>query len=276
MMKTLALLVYLLLACAAHAQNNTSNVTASTTKINFANPNGTPLAPGQTGRATVTFKFNAGPIKLSQTSTQCINLPGGTEYTSECDDTEMDKGCVGTWQAGQQCTTTFSVLADHDDERCDLNAPNVAYPGIGCQGILQIRIPNVPNNGLYSILKIQYGYQYFNPNPTVRITPSNYTFPATEMGTEDPPTMTFEIMNVDDATLTLNNIAVTAGSPAFTITANDCPAQLTSRKSCDVQVSFSPTTVGTNAGTVTISDNDTNPNATKAVNLVGKGTKQAD
>ncbi len=249
-----------------------SQLTPSTTQINFANADGTPLAPGQTGYAAVTFTIGSGPMKIGQSSPLCIPaIAGANEYTSECDDVEMDHGCVGTWQAGQQCTTTFRLLADTDDNECDVNGPNVAYPGVGCRGIIQIRVPNVPFNGLYqTILQINYTYQWFNPKPSIKITPTTLNFPSTQIGTSTPPTLEFQILNPDDAPLNLNSVMITAGK-AFIITTNNCPNQLLSLQSCSAIVAFNPTTTGLNSGTITVSDNDTNTNAPTKIQLQGAG-----
>jgi len=249
-----------------------SQLTPSTTQINFANADGTPLAPGQTGYAAVTFTISSGPMKIGQSSPLCIPaIAGANEYTSECDDVEMDHGCVGTWQAGQQCTTTFRLLADTDDNECDVNGPNVAYPGVGCRGIIQIRVPNVPFNGLYqTVLQINYTYQWFNPKPSIKITPTTLNFPSTQIGTSTPPTLEFQILNPDDAPLNLNSVMITAGK-AFIITTNNCPNQLLSLQSCSAIVAFNPTTTGLNSGTITVSDNDTNTNAPTKIQLQGAG-----
>jgi hypothetical protein len=211
-------------------------------------------------------------MKIGQSSPLCIPaVAGADEYTSECDEVEMDKGCVGTWQAGQQCTTTFRVLADTDDNECDVNGPNVAYPGVGCRGIIQIRVPNVPFNGLYqTTLQINYTYQWFNPKPSIKITPTTLNFPNTQIGTSTPPTLEFQILNPDDAPLNLNSVMITTGK-AFTIAANNCPNQLLSLQSCSATVSFNPTNTGLNSGTITVSDNDTSNNAPTTIQLQGTG-----
>lgn len=249
-----------------------AQMTPSTTQINFANADGTPLAPGQTGYAAVTFTIGTGPMKIGQTTPLCLpSVAGANEYTSECDDVEMDKGCVGTWQAGQQCTTTFRLLADTDDNECDVNGPNVAYPSVGCRGIIQIRVPNVPFNGLYqTILQINYSYQWFNPKPSIQITPTTLTFPNTQIGTSTAPRLNFQILNPDDAPLNLNSVMITAGK-AFTIAATNCPNQLLSLQSCSTTVAFNPWNTGLNSGTVTVSDNDTNTNAPTKIQLQGTG-----
>jgi sugar lactone lactonase YvrE len=254
------------------ANASSSQMTPSTTRINFANADGTPLAPGQTGYAAVTFTIGSGPMKIGQSSPLCIPaVAGADEYTSECDEVEMDEGCVGTWQAGQQCTTTFRVLADTDDNECDVNGPNVAYPGVGCRGIIQIRVPNVPFNGLYqTILQINYTYQWFNPKPAIKISPTTLNFPNTQIGMSTPPTLEFQILNPDDAPLNLNSVMITTGK-AFTIVANNCPNQLLSLQSCSATVSFNPTNTGLNSGTITVSDNDTSNNAPTTIQLQGTG-----
>lgn len=91
--------ILLLPFAAAHAQSY-PNMVPSTSQIAFANPDGTPLFPGQTGQAQVTFTIENGPITFKTHDVFCITNPGGKEYMAECDYVTMDAGCTGTWQTG--------------------------------------------------------------------------------------------------------------------------------------------------------------------------------
>ncbi len=247
------------------AQN--AQMTPSTTQINFANPDGSPLLSGQTGYAPVTFTIQNGPITFQQTSTLCVSKPGGTDYTSECDDTKMNGGCKGTWQTGNQCTITFSVTNDGDDTRCEVMGPNPAYPD-GCEGTIQITVPNSNN-----IVHINYSYQSANPTPQMKVIPSKLVFPVTQVGSSSPPTMTTEILNSGGVPLTLSGVAVTTGTADFAITSNNCPNSLPAQASCYVTVSFTPIKAGTVSGAISLIDNAGN-HPPKTISLSGTGSTQ--
>jgi len=266
MIKLMTPILFVLFAVPALAQNY-PEVSSSTTHINFANRYGSPLFPGQVGEAKVTLSIARGPVTFKQISPLCIPKPGAPgEYAAECDDVKMDKGCTGTWQTGDQCTITFSIVADGDDNRCDVTGPNPAYSD-GCEGIIQIKVPNSPN-----IIRINYSYQWADPAPQIRVTPARLSFPETSVSTDEPPTMTSEILNPGNVPLNISSIAITSGT-AFAIESMDCPNPLPAQQSCDVTVSFTPTKVGPNNGTIRISDNSGNPNAPKNIYLIGTGMK---
>lgn len=246
------------MASIAHGQNYPT-MTPSTTQIAFAGADGGPLYPDQSATQTVTFTISNGPITFKQKSPGCKELPGYTTqgYTAECDDILMDAGCTGVWQNGDTCTITFTLTGDADDGQCSLTASNVAFPGIGCQGILNIAVPNNPNP-----VQIYYTYQSGNPNARLSVSPVALTFTA-------PGTQEFTITNTGDAPLDISNIAVTTDPADFQLV-NDCPAVLDSRDVCGVNVTYNPQGTGKVEGIVTLSDN-ANPPAyyTSVVRLTG-------
>jgi hypothetical protein len=136
--KRVAIAGALLLPFAAARAQTYPNMVPSTSQITFANPDGTPLFPGQAGQAQVTFTIQNGPITFKTRDVFCITNPGGKEYMAECDDVTMDAGCTGTWQTGDQCTITYSFLADGDDNRCNVTGTSPAYPD-GCEGTVQVK-----------------------------------------------------------------------------------------------------------------------------------------
>jgi hypothetical protein len=197
----------------------------------------------------------------------------GGEYASEEDDVViLNLNCpTSGMMAGQQCQMKVTLTADPDDRECDLNWPLVAYPGIGCQGVVNFRIWNPATPGLYAISTIPYTYSYFNPTPQINISPTALAFPETSISGiaegATPPTMQSVFMNTDDAPITLSLEAVGA---AYTQT-NDCPPTLLSLQSCDVTVTFIPTIVGSNPGYISVTDNASN--SAKKITLNGIGIK---
>ncbi len=260
--------ILLLPFAAVHAQSY-PNMVPSTSQIAFANPDGTPLFPGQTGQAQVTFTIENGPITFKTHDVFCITNPGGKEYMAECDDVTMDAGCTGTWQTGDQCTITYSFLADGDDNRCNVTGTSPAYPD-GCEGTVQVKVPNSPN-----IVPINYSVQTFNPAPQMKVVPSKLAFPATTIGTDDPPTMTTEILNSGNVDLSIFTVTVTTGATVYAITSNDCPNPLPAQMSCDVTVSFTPIKKGTSDGKITVTDNAAG-HPSMIIYLSGTGTAAMD
>ena len=262
--KYVAVILALLFIAGTAGAQNYPNMVPSTSQIAFANPDGTPLYPGQTGQAQVTFTIQNGPLTFKTRDAFCIVKPGGKEYMAECDDVTMDAGCMGTWQSGQECTITYSFLADGDDNRCNVTGTSPAYPD-GCEGTVQIKVPNSPN-----IVPINYSVETYDPNPQMKVIPAKLNFPPTLVGTDSPPSMTSEIVNSGNVALAISNIAL-ANGPAYMITSNDCPNPLPAQMSCDVTVSFTPTKTGPNDGKISLSDNAAN-HPPSDIYLSGTGT----
>ncbi|MES9952109.1 MAG: autotransporter domain-containing protein [Candidatus Thiodiazotropha sp. 6PLUC2] len=96
------------------------------------------------------------------------------------------------------------------------------------------------------------------------VSPSSVTFPQSDTGTNsDPQTVTLE--NMSDVPLQVQSIT-TEGD--FTQT-NDCPAQLISGSSCQIQVVFSPQSTGDVSGSLIV----TTDTATTTVPLAGSAAE---
>jgi minor extracellular serine protease Vpr len=104
-----------------------------------------------------------------------------------------------------------------------------------------------------------------NTNPTLSTT--TLTFPATIVGdTSAAQTVTFS--NAGTATNVLGITAISA-SGDFHIKSNNCGSSLAVGASCKISITFKPTTTGTQTGTLTIKDFNTNSPHTVA--LTGTG-----
>ncbi len=101
--------------------------------------------------------------------------------------------------------------------------------------------------------------------PQAALTPASSTFPLTVVGKSSAPKV-FTLRNYQ--TVILRNIVIsTTGN--FTVTSTTCQAQLTSSAACTIDVVFTPTGVGTETGTLSVSDNALNSPQTS--NLKGTG-----
>jgi hypothetical protein len=96
------------------------------------------------------------------------------------------------------------------------------------------------------------------------LTPGSMTFATQLVGTASP-SQPATLTNVGSAAVSITNIA--AGAP-YTQT-NNCPSSLASQAKCTINVAFQPTAAGTQTGTLTVTNNATNP---LTVALTGVGT----
>ncbi|MGO8984519.1 MAG: choice-of-anchor D domain-containing protein [Terriglobales bacterium] len=100
----------------------------------------------------------------------------------------------------------------------------------------------------------------------VTLTPASTTFPLTVVG-KSSAAKVFTLRN--NQTVITKNISIsTTGN--FTVSSTTCQAQLTSSATCTIDVVFTPTGVGTETGTLSVSDNALNSPQTANLNGTGK------
>ena len=103
--------------------------------------------------------------------------------------------------------------------------------------------------------------------PGLQITPAMVTFGSQVVGSTSYG-QTISIQNTGTATLTISDINL-AGDYAAS---GDC-ASVPANSSCNLTVKFTPTQIGTRAGTITLTDNAGNNNTSQTIQLTGTGTK---
>jgi len=99
----------------------------------------------------------------------------------------------------------------------------------------------------------------------VIFTPASLKFAPQTVGTTSPP-QTVAITNRNRSAIL---IAGVQASDDFVVSANNCPNTLDPKKTCKVQVEFSPNEKGSIKGTLSISDND--PSSPQSAALSGTG-----
>jgi hypothetical protein len=112
-------------------------------------------------------------------------------------------------------------------------------------------------------------------SPAVQLAPANLIFAGILLG-QSSTAQTVVLTNTGTATLNISGLAVTSTSPVpqYSITTT-CGSTLTAGSSCNIVVTFSPTTGGNQTGTVGLSSNDpVTPYAT--VMLAGTGSTQVN
>jgi hypothetical protein len=101
------------------------------------------------------------------------------------------------------------------------------------------------------------------------LTPATETFTATTVGATSTA-RTFTLHNYQS--VILKNIVIsTTGN--FSVTSTTCATQLTSSATCTINVVFTPTVVGVNTGTLSVSDSATNSPQTSSLTGTGKAPK---
>jgi hypothetical protein len=93
---------------------------------------------------------------------------------------------------------------------------------------------------------------------------TSLTFPSLQIG-QSSPQQSVTLTNNGNATLNLNNIALT-GDYAQT---NDCPSALGVGSVCTFQITFTPTAGGARNGALTLTDNA--PDSPESITLTGSG-----
>jgi hypothetical protein len=106
------------------------------------------------------------------------------------------------------------------------------------------------------------------PAPNVTLNPNSVLFPSTVQGTSSTPAVV-TITNTGNAPLNVTSVAVTLATPEFTLT-NTCSSAVAANATCTVSVVFTPTAVGTQQGTLQITDNA--PGSPHIVPLSGTST----
>lgn len=103
----------------------------------------------------------------------------------------------------------------------------------------------------------------------VIVTPTSETFAPQEVGTTSPPKIVM-VINNRDASVTMDGFAFTGTDPTdFGKSSTTCGSTLAARKSCTVDVTFSPRAMGTRTAVLEVKDSAVG--SPQAVKLSGTG-----
>jgi len=108
-----------------------------------------------------------------------------------------------------------------------------------------------------------------NAQVAVTTAPSNVTFPSENLGTTSTAA-SIAVTNNYAYNVTFSSVAA---SGDFAIAGNTCTASVKSKAQCTVKVTFTPTALGTRAGTLTITDSA--PGSPTRIALSGTGNQPA-
>jgi hypothetical protein len=103
--------------------------------------------------------------------------------------------------------------------------------------------------------------------PTVTVSPTSLTWNTVVVGATGAA-KAVTLTNTGTVTLSISSIT-TSGDFALTTSTKPCGSTLAAGKSCKIEVTFTPTAVGTRTGTLTLTDNS--PSSPQTVALSGVG-----
>jgi len=107
--------------------------------------------------------------------------------------------------------------------------------------------------------------------PAVTLTPTSLTFPNVPLNTASALPVT--VKNTGAAPLNITNIAVTGTVPSDFSETNTCSGAIAVGATCTITVTFTPSTIENQTGTVTLTDNAANSPQTVAI--TGNGAEAA-
>ncbi len=197
---------------------------------------GTGAAPPTDTLSTTSLSFP--PTIVGQSSAP---LTVGISNTGDLPLTSIAVAATGPFQVSSNCTTKLAANAS-----CSISVVfTPTQPGAQSGTLTISDITNAGQNVSLS------GSGLLPPvSGKVQIVPAQVNFPTTGVGTASSP-VTLTIMNSNDgAELTDLNLSV---SPGFKLVNNTCGASLLLSATCTTGVLFTPTSLGSQNGTFTVS-----------------------
>jgi phospholipase C len=194
---------------------------------------GTGSALSISGRAGITFtgnisigKTTSGKMTVKNISTSAVSFSNISVVGSY----SQTNNCLPSLAAGATCTVTVTF------------APTGSFSGFEYGNL--IMTDSDPSSPQTIWLK--------GTATQVSMAPNGLTFATQKVGTTSAP-LKMNLNNFGTAALTLGTM--TASGP-FAISSTTCGATVPAAGKCSINVTFTPTQIGTNTGNVTITDSD--------------------
>ncbi|MGA2099544.1 MAG: choice-of-anchor D domain-containing protein [Candidatus Sulfotelmatobacter sp.] len=207
------------------------------------------LTPVSLAFSSLTVGSSSSPqnVTLSNTGNSTLTLSSITITGLNPSDFSQTNNCGSSLAAATNCTisVTFTPLASGSRQANLSVADNVS-------GSPQIVALNGTGN-----------------SSGISFSTSSVTFPAQGVGTSSPVSG-ITLFNIGNSTLSITSIAVTGTNPGDFSQTNNCGSSVASGSNCTINVTFTPTVVGTRAATISVSDNATG--SPQSVALSGTGT----
>ena len=104
------------------------------------------------------------------------------------------------------------------------------------------------------------------------LTPSSFSYAGTTVGASSP-SQTATLTNTGKAVMTISSILISGSGASSYSDSTSCGSTLATGASCSIAITFKPTTSGTLAATLTVSDNG--PGGHQTITLTGTGVAAA-
>jgi centrosomal CEP192-like protein len=219
----------------------TSSTTVSLTVVQLINGADITLTPASEsfGSVVVGTTSKAKAVTLTNGSTSTLEISGITTSGAFA----QTNTCGSTLAAGKKCTinVTFS--------------PTQTGAQTGTLSVYDNATNSPQTVSLSGTGEVQ-----------VTLTPATATFATTKVGSTSAAKV-FTLKN--NQNVILNSIAISTTGP-FSVSSTTCQPKLTSNASCTIDVVFTPTAVGTETGTLQVSDNASNSPQTSSLKGTGK------
>ena len=145
--------------------------------------------------------------------------------------------------------------------------------GMAYSGIVRDLVGNVrPQSGKEDAGALLYSTATAPSGPTATLSTSALSFGNQVINTTSAA-RSATLSNGGTAALAISKIAISGTNASAFVLSHNCGTSLAAGQSCTIQVQFRPTITGAQTGTVTITDNASNPSQT--LTLSGTGTSAA-
>ncbi|MGA2978462.1 MAG: choice-of-anchor D domain-containing protein [Terriglobales bacterium] len=219
----------------------TSSTTVSLTVVQLINGADITLTPASESFGTVVVgaTSKAKAVTLTNSSTSTLNITGITTSGAFA----QTNTCGSTLAAGKKCTIEVTFT------------PTQTGAQTG-----KLSVYDNATNSPQTVSLSGTG------EAQVTLTPATATFATTKVGSHSSAKV-FTLKN--NLNVLLNSIVISTTGP-FSVSSTTCGSSLTSDASCTIDVEFTPTGVGTETGTLQVSDSGSNSPQTSSLKGTGK------
>jgi subtilase family serine protease len=249
-------------SAAFHDTKSGSNGEPSTTGYDLASgwgsPNGVGLITALAGTGgSSDFSLSAAPSSLivaqgnKVTSTATVSVLNGFSGSVSLSASGLPSGVTAAFSPNPASSTSTLTLA---------------ASATAATGTATITIKGV-SGSITHTTTVSLTVNASSGGATVTLSPTSLTWGRFTVGTTTTA-RAVNVKNTGTATLNISNVA-TSGDFAQTVIAASCGSTLKAGKTCQIQITFTPTHTGVRTGSLKITDNA--PNSPQTVPLTGSG-----
>lgn len=228
----------------------------------IASPTSIGSSPANSSNLAADFTLASQYVNINTGSAPGTNVPAGSAVPVAELNTLGDilAVCVnsagGTAGDNTACGNLFSLTAIGpavtDTITSTLNLAN--YPSeLNTQSLFNLVLAAAPFQPTLTISPLNFSVGFVVP-ATLSLSSSEITFPVTVVGFQAMQTLA--LTNIGPQSVVITTINVNGSD---FVQSNDCPVNLAPSSSCSIQVTFTPTALGTRSANLSISSNASNP-----------------